>query len=250
MEPAAIIETRNLTKQYGTQTAVRDLSFQVEDGEVFGFLGPNGAGKTTTILMLLGLTRPSSGTATVCGLDPLRNSRNVKSLVGYLPENMGFYSDLTPLQSLDYVAELNGIPREIRSERIQKSLETVGLSEQIRKKVGAFSRGMRQRLGIAEVLIKEPRLMILDEPTLGLDPEGASQLIELIQSLNRERKMTVLVSSHNLSQVQKISQRVGIMVKGHMIAKGSLESLAKESLGIEDGHYSLEDIYMKYFKEV
>ncbi|NCO58882.1 MAG: ABC transporter ATP-binding protein [Deltaproteobacteria bacterium CG23_combo_of_CG06-09_8_20_14_all_51_20] len=250
MEPAAIIETINITKKYGSQTAVRDLSFQVEEGEVFSFLGPNGAGKTTTILMLLGLTTPSSGAATVCGLDPVRNSRDVKRLVGYLPENMGFYSDLTPLQGLDYIAELNGIPADVRSERIRRSLETVGLTEQIRKKVGAFSRGMRQRLGIAEVLIKEPRLMILDEPTLGLDPEGAAQLIELIRSLNKERRMTVLISSHDLTQVQKISHRVGIMLKGSMIAAGSMASLAKESLGIEDGRFSLEDIYMKYFKEV
>ncbi|RJR16974.1 MAG: ABC transporter ATP-binding protein [Desulfobacteraceae bacterium] len=249
MESAAIIDTGNLTKQYGKQTAVKDLSFKVAEGEIFGFLGPNGAGKTTTILMLLGLTRPSAGYARVCGMDPLRDAREVKRIVGYLPENVGFYGDLNAFQSLHYIADLNGIPLRKRLERIGRSLETVGLTEHSQKKVGTFSRGMKQRLGIAEVLLKEPRVMILDEPTLGLDPEGALQLIELIQSLNRERKITVLISSHNLSQVQKISHKVGIMIKGAMVASGSIDSLAKASFGVADGGYSLEEIYMKYFQE-
>jgi len=250
MGPQIIIEADSLTKTYSHQRAVDHLSFQIEEGEVFGFLGPNGAGKTTTLLMLLGLTRPSEGSAQVCGLDPVRRAKEVKSLVGYLPENVGFYNDLDAIESLEYVASLNGMSGDAFSEKLGEVLETVGLSEEARKKVGAYSRGMRQRLGIAEVLLKDPKVMFLDEPTLGLDPDGAIRMIELIKSLNRDRKITVLLSSHNLYQVQKISNRVGIMIKGKMVAEGSIEKLTKEKYGLGEEKYTLEEIYMKYFQEV
>ena len=250
MEASTIIETVNLTKLYNRQTAVKDLSFKVNEGEVFGFLGPNGAGKTTTLLMLMGLSHPSAGSARVCGLDPLRNPIEVKGVVGYLPENVGFYGDLDAVQNLKYVASLNGIQTDKASEKIDELLDLVGLKQDARKKVGAFSRGMRQRLGFAEVLIKDPKLLFLDEPTIGLDPDGALRLMELIKSLNRDRQITVLLSSHNLHQVQKISHRVGIMIHGEMVAEGSIESLAKEKLGVGEKEYSLEEIYMKYFQEV
>jgi ABC-2 type transport system ATP-binding protein len=250
MEATSIIETKDLTKNYAHQTAVDNLSFQVNEGEIFGFLGPNGAGKTTTLLMLLGLSRPSRGTASVCGLDPVRKAIDVKRIVGYLPENVGFYSDLDAVQSLEYIADLTGIERSAASEKIHKTLEVVGLSEDAQKKVGAYSRGMRQRLGIAEVLIKDPKVLFLDEPTLGLDPDGAIRIIELIQSLNHDGKITVLLSSHNLYQVQKISHRVGIMIKGNMVAEGSIEDLAQEKFGVGEESYTLEEIYMKYFQEV
>jgi ABC-2 type transport system ATP-binding protein len=250
METQKIIETSDLTKRYGRQTAVDHLSFQVEEGEIFGFLGPNGAGKTTTLLMLLGLSRPTEGSAKVCGLDPLREAREVKRSVGYLPENVGFYGDLDAVQSLRYIADLNGMERGEAEERIQEALKVVGLSSDTSKKVGAYSRGMNQRLGIAEVLIKDPKVLFLDEPTLGLDPDGALRLIDLIQSLNREKRITVLISSHNLYQVQKISHRVGIMINGEMVAEDSIEALAREKLGVGDETYTLEEVYMKYFQEV
>jgi len=249
METETIIETTDLTKNYNHSTAVDRLSFRVDQGEIFGFVGPNGAGKTTTILMLLGLSRPSQGSARVCGLDPLRKAIDVKRLVGYLPENVGFYSDLDAVQSLKYIADLNGMGEDESSKKIHETLELVGLSEDTKKKVGAYSRGMKQRLGIAEVLIKDPKVLFLDEPTLGLDPDGALRLIELIQSLNRERKITVLLSSHNLYQVQKISHRVGIMIRGKMVAVGSIDALSKEKFGIGEEKYTLEEIYMKYFQE-
>ena len=245
-----IIETTDLTKRYGHQTAVNHLSLKVEEGEIFGFLGPNGAGKTTTLLMLLGLTQPSGGSAMVCGLNPLRMAREVKRHVGYLPENVGFYGDMDAIQSLEYVAALNGIGRKDAREKITDLLELVGLSKDTRKKTAAFSRGMKQRLGIAEVLMKDPKVLFLDEPTLGLDPEGAIQIVGLIQSLNQNRNMTVLLSSHNLSQVQRISHRVGIMIAGSLIAEGSIDALAKESFGLGEREYSLEEVYMKYFQEV
>jgi len=250
MDADTVIETKNLSKRYGDQTAVDDLTIQVKSGEIFGFLGPNGAGKTTTLLMLLGLSRPTSGTAVVCGLDPLRKAREVKGLVGYLPENVGFYGDLNAVQSLEYVAGLNGISKKETQEKINDILGIVGLQQDMGKKVDAFSRGMKQRLGIAEVLIKDPKVLFLDEPTIGLDPDGALRLIDLIQSLNNDRNITVLLSSHNLRQVQKISHRVGIMIKGKMVAVGSIESLALEKFGVDEKEYSLEEIYMKYFQEV
>ena len=250
MKSESIIETDNLSRRYHRQLAVDTLSFTVKEGEIFGFLGPNGAGKTTTLLMLLGLSRPSGGSAKVCGLDPLRNSREVKRLVGYLPENVGFYGELDAVQSLEYVANLNGIEREQACGKIDEVLELVGLKKDARKKVGDYSRGMKQRLGIAEVLIKEPKVLFLDEPTLGLDPDGALWLIDLVGSLNNDRKITVLLSSHILHQVQKISHRVGIMIRGKMVAEGSIETLAKEKFGVGEKQYSLEQIYMKYFQEV
>jgi ABC-2 type transport system ATP-binding protein len=249
MSGEMVIETQGLTKVYGQQIAVNHLDLVIQEGEIFGFLGPNGAGKTTTLLMLLGLSEPTSGKARVCGFDPTREPLKVKRVVGYLPENVGFYDDLTAAQNLKYVARLNGLPDEESTAKIEELLKQVNLQGEMRKKVGNFSRGMRQRLGIAEVLIKAPRVVFLDEPTLGLDPDGANQMLELIQSLSRDKKITVFFSSHLLDQVQKISHRVGIMIKGHLVAAGRIQDLAKEKLGVGKEQYTLEEIYMKYFKE-
>jgi ABC-2 type transport system ATP-binding protein len=250
MDSRNIIETSDLTKRYAKLTAVDHLSLGIEEGEIFGFLGPNGAGKSTTLLMLLGLSHPSGGSARVCGFDPVRRARDVKRVVGYLPENVGYYEDLNAFQAMDYVADLNDMARAEAVDRIQEALKTVGLKgDALEKRVGTYSRGMRQRLGIAEVLVKNPKVMFLDEPTLGLDPDGAARLIELIQSLNRDLKMTVLLSSHHLQQVQQICHRVGIMIRGKMVAEGSIEALAKDKFGIGEREYTLEEIYMKYFQE-
>ena len=245
----SIIKTVGLTKRYGLQRAVDSLSFQVMEGEIFGFLGPNGAGKTTALLMLLGLTRPTEGSALVCGLDPQRRAMEVKRTVGYLPENVGYYGDMDALQTLEFIADLNGMNRKEAEGKIRDVLDLVGLGENGRKKVGAYSRGMKQRLGIAEVLIKDPKVLFLDEPTLGLDPEGAIRLIALVQSLNKERGITVLLSSHHLQQVQKICHRVGILIRGKMVAEGTIDTLAREKFGLGGEEYTLEEIYMKYFQE-
>ena len=250
MDARTVIETKELTKYYGQQAAVDNLSLQVQEGEIFGFLGPNGAGKTTTILMLLGLTEPSKGDARVCGFNPTREPLKVKRLVGYLPENVGFYRDMTARENLQYVAHLNSLSDAVSSEKIDEALEIVGLSGDAEKPVETFSRGMSQRLGIAEVLIKDPKVCFLDEPTLGLDPDGAIRMIDLIQGLSRDRKMTMLVSSHNLEQVQRMSHRVAIMIKGKLVAIGKMEDLAKEKLGVGKEKFTLEEIYMKYFREV
>jgi ABC-2 type transport system ATP-binding protein len=249
MNGELVIETQDLTKVYGEQVAVDHLNLKIYQGEVFGFLGPNGAGKTTTLLMLLGLSEPTSGKARVCGFDPTREPLKIKRIVGYLPENVGFYDDLNALQNLLYISRLNGIPDEVAVEKIKELLKIVDLEVDPRKKLGEYSRGMRQRLGIAEVLLKDPQVVFLDEPTLGLDPDGSRQMLELIRSLSQEKKITVFFSSHLLDQVQKISTRVGIMIKGQMVAMGKIEDLAKEKFGIGQEKYTLEEVYMKYFQE-
>ncbi|HHT63222.1 MAG TPA: ABC transporter ATP-binding protein [Clostridia bacterium] len=225
-----IIETFDLTKKYGDILAVDNLNLKVEEGTVYGLLGPNGAGKTTTILMLLGLTEPSSGKAMVAGYDAGRNPLEVKSMVGYLPDNVGFYNEMTGEENLIYTARLNGIAKDEAKKRIRQAVERVGLREAINRKVGEYSRGMRQRLGIADVLVKDPKLIIMDEPTLGIDPEGIHQLLDLIKELAREDGRTVLISSHLLHQIQQICHKVGIFVKGKLIASGTIDDLEKQLL--------------------
>ena len=249
MEANAIIETQDLTKLYHGEAAVDHLSFQLREGEVLGFLGPNGAGKTTTLMMLMGLTEPTSGNARVLGVNPSRNPIKVKAQIGYLQENVGFYNDLDAMQTLLFIAELNRIPSDVAENRIEEALKTVGLYDEAGKKISAFSRGMRQRLGIAELLIKEPKIAFLDEPTLGLDPDATNWMMELIERLCREKKMSVLLSSHLLHLVQRICHRVGIMIKGRLVACGPMDQLAKEKLGVGQEAYTLEEIYMKYFQE-
>ena len=246
---AAIIKTEGLTRRYGRQTAVDALSFEVNEGEVFGFLGPNGAGKTTTILMLLGLTEPTAGRAEVLGFDPRGEPLRIKRHVGYLPENVGFYDDLTARENLRYVARLNGLADNKSRTQIETALATVGLTGEGDKLAGQYSRGMRQRLGIAELLIKQPKVVILDEPALGLDPDGMNKMLDLIVSLNRERKITVLLCSHLLNQVERICARVGIMSKGKLAALGTLAELGKRKPGETAGSANLEEIYMRYFQE-
>ena len=250
MERQIIIGAEGLTKKYGTQIAVNNLTLEIGEGEVFGFLGPNGAGKTTTLLMFLGLTEPTSGKVRVVGFDPTREPLRVKEKVGYLPENVGFYDDMDARQNLRFIARLNRIPDKISSKKIEELLEQVGLFEEAKeKKVGTYSKGMRQRLGIAEVLIKEPKLIFLDEPTIGLDPDGTNRMLDLIHSLSRDRNITIFLSSHLLDQVQRICDRVGIMIKGNLVAMGPIQELAKKKMGVEKEHYTLEELYMKYFKE-
>lgn len=228
---ATIVETKNLTKAYGGLIAVNKLSIKVEEGEIFGFLGPNGAGKTTTILMLLGLTEPTSGSAVVCGFNPTREPIKVKQIAGYMPEHTGFYEDLSALDNLWYTARLNGISTEEARKRIEDSLKIVELSDVANNKVETYSRGMKQRLGVADVLIKKPKVFIMDEPTTGIDPDGVHKMLDLIVSLSKEHNITIILSSHLLQQVQRICSRVAILVRGRMVAMGAVDSLGKELRG-------------------
>lgn len=233
-----VVETVDLTKTYDGTTAVDRLNLHIEEGEIFGFLGPNGAGKTTTILMLLGLTEPTSGTAHICGYNSTRQPLEVKRISGYVPEKVGFYEDLTAHYNLAYIARLNGLSEELVMKRVGESLDIVGLSEVAGKKVGEFSAGMKQRLAIADILVKAPKVAFLDEPTSGIDPKGIHQILDLIAGIAREQRMTVILSSHQLHQVQRICSRVGILSKGQMVIEGRLDELGREAFG--GGQFRIE----------
>jgi ABC-2 type transport system ATP-binding protein len=193
-------------------------------------LGPNGSGKTTTILMLLGLTEPTAGSARVLGWDPTRQPLQVKRRVGYLPDSVGFYDELTAWENLRYTAALNGLSSAEANRRIAEVLERMGLQDVAHRKVGTFSRGMKQRLGLADVLLKRPQVAILDEPTLGLDPEAALEFLELIRTLKRDG-LTVLLASHLLHQVQSVCDRVGLFHRGRMVLEGTVDELRERVLG-------------------
>jgi ABC-2 type transport system ATP-binding protein len=226
--PAAepVIRTRGLTKRYDTLTAVDSLSLAVYPGEIFGLLGQNGAGKTTTILMLLGLTEPTKGEARVLGLDPAREPRLVKRRVGYLPDAVGFYGGLTGRQNLRYTARLNGLRRDVAETAIDDVVAQVGLEDRADDHVDTYSRGMRQRLGIADALVKSPDVLILDEPTTAIDPLGVVEILDLLRSLVQQRGLAILLSSHLLTQVQSVCDRIGIFAAGRLVGQGTVDELA------------------------
>ncbi len=232
----SVIVTRRLTKKYGEFTAVDSLDLTIRRGEVFGLLGPNGAGKTTTVLMLLGLTEPTRGVVRVVGLDPTREPLAIKRKVGYLPDNVGFYGGLTGRENLRYTARLNGIPRRQADARIDELLHEVRLEDAANKRADTYSRGMRQRLGIADALVKSPTVLILDEPTIAIDPAGVEELLGLLRRLVDEHDLTVLLSSHILGQVQSLCDRVGFYSRGKLVAAGTLDEL----MGGSDAAIELE----------
>jgi len=277
-----VLEVKNLIKIYNHTKVVDSINLQIQEGEIFGFLGPNGAGKTTTILMALGLTEPTSGEINVFGYNSTREPLKVKKITSYLPENVGFYEDLTAQENLKYITRLNGIPGKKADAKIEEVLKNVGLQDVTQVEVGKYSKGMKQRLGMAAVLVKEPKLAILDEPTTGIDPKGVEEILELIVRMSREQNITVLLSSHLLYQVQKICTKIGIISQGRIVAQGTIEEIGKSLLkeekedllevkvankltpalvesikqiegvmGVEkkSPDHSLEEIYIKYFRE-
>ncbi|MBV8241286.1 MAG: ABC transporter ATP-binding protein [Hyphomicrobiales bacterium] len=227
---ATVIEAKNLTKRYDGVAVVNGISFSVARGEIFGLLGPNGAGKTTTILMLLGLSDISDGQARVLGHDPAREPLAVKRQVGYLPDQIGFYDGLSAAENLRYTARLMGLERAEREQRIKASLGHVGLADVADNRVTTFSRGMRQRLGVAEILMKEAQIAILDEPTSGLDPQATVELLEIIRDL-KKRGVSVLLSSHLLERVQSVCDRVALFNQGKIALIGTVPELGREVLG-------------------
>ena len=224
-----ILRTTELTKRYKTTVAVDNLNLDIYEGEVFGLLGPNGAGKTTTILMLLGLTEPTSGRAEIDGLDCTKQTIDVKRFVGYLPDNVGFYNDMTGMENLLFTADLNSIDKKIAVDRASELVERVKLADVAGNRVGTYSRGMRQRLAIADILMKDPKLIILDEPTVGLDPRQIIEIRALIKKLGADH--TVVLSSHILHEVADVCERVVIINRGRIVAQDSLEQL---TTGIND----------------
>jgi ABC-2 type transport system ATP-binding protein len=237
MSQQTIIQTKDLTRVYGKFTAVDKLNLNIAEGEIFGFLGPNGAGKTTTILMLLGLTEPTSGTASVCGFSPTREPLKIKSIVGYLPEKVGFYEDLTINENLTYTARLNGYLRKDIDNKIKDAVNDVGLSDYREQKVGKLSHGMKQRLGIADAMMKNPKVIIFDEPTSGIDPQGVDEILKLINQLKKSG-ITAIISSHQLHHIQEVCSSVGIMAKGKLIAEGPIDLLGKTKIG--EGKFQIE----------
>jgi ABC-2 type transport system ATP-binding protein len=230
MSTDVVIEATGLTKTYGQATAVDQVSFTVGRGEIFGLLGPNGAGKTTTILMLLGLTEISGGKVNVLGLDPARQPLSVKRRVGYLPDTVGFYDQLSASDNLRFTARLIGFRFAEREKRIAAALDRVGLSNYANQRVGTFSRGMRQRLGLAEILMKGAQIAILDEPTSGLDPHATAELLGVIRNFKTEG-VSVLLSSHLLERVQSVCDRVALFSAGRIALMGSVSELGREVLG-------------------
>jgi ABC-2 type transport system ATP-binding protein len=225
-----VITARGLTKRYGEAVAVDAIDFDIFKGEIFGLLGPNGAGKTTTILMMLGLTDVSAGAVTVAGHDPVRQPLEVKRRVGYLPDAVGFYDNLTAVENLTYTARLMGVGRKERDKRIADALARVRLSDVAHKLVATFSRGMRQRLGLAELVMKRAEIAILDEPTSGLDPQSTHEFLVMIGDLKREG-VTVLITSHLLDQVQRLCDRVALFRSGKILVMGTVPELARQVLG-------------------
>ncbi|TMJ27574.1 MAG: ABC transporter ATP-binding protein [Alphaproteobacteria bacterium] len=225
-----VIEAEGLTKRYNGAAAVDHVSFQVSRGEIFGLLGPNGAGKTTTILMLLGLTDLTEGEARVLGHDPEREPLAVKRRVGYLPDSVGFYDHMTAAENLRYTARLMGMREVEREDRMAAALRRVELTEVADNRVATFSRGMRQRLGLAEILMKEAAVAILDEPTSGLDPQATLELLDMIRALKREG-VSVLLSSHLLDRVQSVCDRVALFQAGKIVLIGTVAELGRQVLG-------------------
>jgi len=228
MSENPIIVTNYLTKRYGDLIAVDNINLNINEGEIFGLLGPNGAGKTTLILMLLGLSESTSGNCSIYGLDPIKNSLKVKSICGYLPEKLGFYENMTAVENLKFLSSLNNIPENISLERIDESLELIGLDYKKNDKVNTFSKGMKQRLGLANILVKKPKIAFMDEPTQGIDPAGIDELLELFKFINKKMGMTLVFSSHLLEQVQQICDNIGIMVKGKIVKRDNIESITQE----------------------
>jgi ABC-2 type transport system ATP-binding protein len=232
------IETENLTKRYGGKIALDRLNLTVPAGDVFGLLGHNGAGKTTTVSLLTTLLRPTEGRAYVWGMDVVNKPREVQRCIGYLPENVQFYDNLTLMENLVYFARLSDVAHP--ANRAEEVLEVLNFTGHERQKLASFSKGMRQRVGIAQAILHRPRVLFLDEPTSGLDPQGVRVLRETVRRLNREMGITVFMNTHVLTEVTHLCTSIGILRAGHLIYHDSL----KDTLDRFAGDASLEDIYL------
>lgn len=222
----AMIKTTNLTKIYGTQKAVDNLQINVNQGQIYGFLGRNGAGKTTTIRMLLGLIKPTHGQIEIFGEDLFKHQKEILRRIGSIVEHSGFYENLTARENLLINAKLMGVHKK---NAIEEALEIVGLQHETKKLVGKYSMGMKQRLGIARAILHHPELLILDEPTNGLDPVGIKEIRRLIKSLAEERKITILISSHILSEIEQLADHIGVLHEGKLLEEVSFGELRKRN---------------------
>lgn len=234
-----MLVTNNLSKRYDGFTAVDKLNLSIKEGEIFGFLGHNGAGKTTTISMLTTLILPSSGNASIAGYDVVRDNLKVRRILGYLPENVMLYGELTAYENLKYFGQLSGV--EKINSRIDEILERLQFSPWKSQKIRTFSKGMRQRIGIAQALLHRPKILFLDEPTSGLDRQGTKEMRDLLISINRDWGTTIFMNTHLLSEVSKICTSIGIISQGKLLLADSIEHIEKQFAGEK----SLEEIYFK-----
>lgn len=233
------IRIENLTKKYGGQRAVDNISFEVKTGEIVGFLGPNGAGKTTTMRMITNFITPSEGGITIGGKSLDRHADEIKKHIGYLPENNPLYQDMPVIDYLQYVAGLQGIPKEQVLPRVVEMIRVTGLNQEKHKKIGELSKGFRQRVGLAQALIHDPEILILDEPTSGLDPNQIVEIRKLIRELGKHK--TVILSTHILPEVEATCDRILIINQGRIVADGTSELLRKQASGEEVLRVKIED---------
>jgi len=225
------VSVSNLTKKYQSQRAVDNISFEVKTGEVLGFLGPNGAGKTTTMKIITGYMAPSDGIVKVNGISVLEDPENVKPLIGYLPESNPLYQEMPVLEYLEFIAELQNVPKNNIQNRIAEMVKVCGLNVEKHKKIGELSKGYKQRVGLAQALIHDPEILILDEPTTGLDPNQIVEIRNLIREIGKEK--TVILSTHILPEVEATCDRILIINDGKIVADGTSESLRKQAQGQE-----------------
>ena len=234
-----MIQVENITKKYGSFTAVNDISFEIEEGEIVGFLGPNGAGKSTTMNMVTGFIEPTSGKIIIDGYNISKKPKKAKRQIGYMPEGVPLYTDLTVKEFVTYMAELKGVPKKERKEKVEKALEDTGLIDVKNKLTRNLSRGYKQRVSMAGALVSNPKVIILDEPTVGLDPKQVTEIRALINNLGKEH--TVILSSHILSEVSQICNRVIIINKGKIIAIDTPENLEKKVVRDNIVYVTVED---------
>ncbi|MGK4006488.1 ABC transporter ATP-binding protein [Sorangium sp. So ce1036] len=239
-EPRAAIRVERLSKRYKDVLAVDDVSFTVAPGEIFGFMGHNGAGKTTTIKMLLGLVRPTSGMASVLGHDVVRESLDVRRVSGFLPGSYALPKEMTAASFLTYIASMFGMSREASRARVDELLSLFGLTGVAHKKLGGFSSGMTQKVGLAQALLNEPRVLFLDEPTSGLDPIGRHEFLQHVRHLARDKGVTVMFSTHILSDIESICESVAVLHRGRLVAVGPLDALRRRY-----GESRMDDLYLK-----
>ncbi len=234
-----MIEVKNITKRYGSVTAVDNISFTINKGEIIGLLGPNGAGKSTTMNMITGYIEPSEGEILINGYDISKKSQKAKSQIGYMPEGVPLYSDLTVKEFVTYMAELKKVDRKIRKEKVEKIIEQTGLKDVEKKLTRNLSRGYKQRVSMAGALVGEPEILILDEPTVGLDPKQITEIRTLIKELGKTH--TIILSSHILSEVSQICNKVIIINKGKLIAIDTPENLEKKVTNNNGTYVTVED---------
>ena len=241
-----MIEVKKLIKQYGTHLALNDLSFSVEDNEIFGFLGPNGAGKSTTMNIITGYLAPTSGTVSIDGHDIIEDPIGAKRLIGYLPELPPLYLDMTPREYLKFVAEAKGVKKQDLKAEVDRVMERTAITDVQNQLIKTISKGYRQRVGMAEAIIGSPKVIIMDEPTVGLDPVQIIEFREMIRELGKDH--TVIISSHILAEISEICHKIMIIVKGRLVAIDTPENLAKK-IGGDSENMSLEDIFLKFVEK-